>query len=392
MNNTFRIINANAITPYRIIENAEVIVQNGIISHISSTITPSFSGETLDANGLYLSPGFIDIHTHGCGGHDFMDADKEGYLAASKMYASHGATTVLPTTLACKKEELINVIKLFDEIKGSEQGARFYGLHFEGPYFSKNQRGAQDERYITPPVKEDYDELLGMTNSIVRWTAAPELCGIAEFGAALRSHGVLPSIGHTDAVYEDVIEAFENGFTHITHLYSGMSAMVRKNSFRYPGVTESAYMIDEMTVEIIADGRHLPPSILKYVYKAKGPERVCLITDSMRAAGMPDGKSILGSVKDGQEVVVEDGVAKLLDRSAFAGSVATAELLVRNMIKLADVPLCDAVRMITSTPARIAGIKNKGKLAVSYDADFVLFDSDINIAATFVDGREVYKK
>ena len=210
-------------------------------------------------------------------------------------------------------------------------------------------------------------------------------------GRELCRRKILPSIAHTDAIYEETIKAYQVGFRHITHLYSGMSTIIRRNAFRYAGVLEAAYMLDDMTVEIIADGVHLPKSLLQYVYKFKGPERIALITDSMRGAGMPDGPSILGSVKDGQPVIVEDGVAKLLDRTAFAGSVATADRLVRTMIQVAEVPLTDAVRMMTETPARIIGIDHKkGAISVGMDADLVLFDDNINICVTIVEGNIVY--
>jgi N-acetylglucosamine-6-phosphate deacetylase len=225
-------------------------------------------------------------------------------------------------------------------------GAEFIGMHLEGPYFAMNQRGAQDPRYIRTPDPAEYKALVPRYKSITRWSAAPELEGALAFGDYMRTHGVLPAIAHTDALYDDVLEAFEKGYRHVTHLYSCMNGVVRRNAFRYAGLIESAYLMEEMTVEIIADGIHLPPPLLKLVYKIKGPDKVALITDAMRAAGMPPGESILGSLTNGLKVIVEDGVAKLPDRSSFAGSVATADRLVRNMVTLADVPLCDAVRMM----------------------------------------------
>ena len=184
-----------------------------------------------------------------------------------------------------------------------------------------------------------------------------------------------------------MLAAYENGFTHITHLYSGMSMVRRINAFRYAGVVESAYLIDELTVEIIADGKHLPASLLKLVYKIKGADKIFLVTDSIRAAGMLDGEYIVGSLKDGQKVVVEDGVAKLIDRSAFAGSVATTNLLVKTMKNLAEIPIHEAVKMVTLTPARVMGIDNKkGCLTVGKDADIVVFDKNINVLMVLVRG------
>jgi N-acetylglucosamine-6-phosphate deacetylase len=264
-------------------------------------------------------------------------------------------------------------------------------MHLEGPYFAMNQRGAQDPRYIRDPDPEEYKAVIAHSSSIRRWSAAPELKGAIEFGRYLRKHGILAAVAHTDAIYEEVMEAFDNGYTLATHLYSGMSGVTRRNAFRFAGVIESAFIIDEMDVEIIADGVHLPAPLLKLVYKIKGPDRTALITDSMRAAGMPPGKSILGNLKTGLHVIVEDDVAKLPDRTAFAGSVATADRLVRNMINLADVSLIDAVRMMTSTPARIAGVaERKGTLTSGKDADIVIFDEKINIQTTIVGGRVLY--
>jgi N-acetylglucosamine-6-phosphate deacetylase len=206
------------------------------------------------------------------------------------------------------------------------------------------------------------------------------------------ANDVLPAIAHTDAIYEDVIEAFNNGYTLATHFYSAMSGVTRRNAFRYAGVIESAYLIDDMNVEIIADGVHLPAPLLQLIYKIKGSRHTALITDAMRAAGMPPGESILGSLKDGIKVIVEDNVAKMPDRSAFAGSVATFDRLVRNMVELAQVPLIEAVRMAAETPARIMGIDNeKGTLAVGKDADIIIFDESINIDTTIVNGEVVYK-
>jgi N-acetylglucosamine-6-phosphate deacetylase len=266
-------------------------------------------------------------------------------------------------------------------------------MHLEGPYFSMNQRGAQDPRYIRNPDPKEYVPLLTQFPSIKRWSAAPELNGALAFAEFVRSKGVLVALAHTDAIYEEVLQGFEKGFTHATHLYSAMSGVTRRGTARYAGAIESAFLIDEMTVEIIADGVHLPPPLLKLVYKIKGADRIALITDAMRGAGMPPGESILGSRHNGLRVIVEDGVAKLPDRSAFAGSVATADRLVRNMIQLADVPLCDAVRMMTSTPAAIMGVADrKGVLTPGKDADIVLFDEQINVQLTMVGGKIIYKK
>jgi N-acetylglucosamine-6-phosphate deacetylase len=272
-------------------------------------------------------------------------------------------------------------------------GSQFLGMHLEGPYFAMNQRGAQDPQYIRNPDPNEYKEILTRSSCVKRWSAAPELKGAVEFGKYIVKKNVLPSIAHTDAVFEEALLAFENGYTLATHLYSAMSGVTRKNAFRFAGVVEAAYLIDEMDVEIIADGVHLPAPLLKLVYKIKAADRTALITDAMRAAAMPAGESVLGNIHTGLKVIVEDDVAKLPDRSSFAGSVATADRLVRTMIRMAQVPLKDAITMITATPARILNIADKkGELVAGKDADMVIFDDDINIDTTIINGRIIYRR
>ena len=369
--------------------------EGGKITALSEDRLPvTAEDRVMEGDGLYASPGFIDLHTHGGGGHDFMDGTVEAFLGAAEMHARHGTTSLLPTTLTSTDEALMGTFETYREAKRRNvSGSCFLGLHLEGPYFSYNQRGAQDPKYLKSPRPEEYLRILEASDDILRWSVAPELDGALELGEELCRRKILPSIAHSDAVYEEVFEAFRVGYTHVTHLYSAMSSVTRRNGFRYAGVVEAAYLIDGMTVEIIADGVHLPSSLLQFVYKFKGADRIALVTDSMRGAGMPDGRSVLGSLSEGQEVLIEDGVAKLLDRSAFAGSVATADRLVRTMMRLAGVPLAEAVKMITSTPARIIGVGHKkGALRVGMDADVVLFDEDVNVRLTMVEGRIVYNR
>lgn len=392
--NRIKIFNGNIITPFRLIKNGTLIIENGKIISVGKKNIGVNDCLEIDARGNFVAPGFIDIHTHGGGGHDFMDGTIEAYIGAAEKHAQHGTTALVPTTLTSTNEELKNTFSVFKEAKRKNtNGAEFLGLHLEGPYFSMEQKGAQDPRYIRNPDPEEYLEILEWSDDIIRWSAAPELKGSFEFARNIKTRGILPSIAHSDAIYEEVEEAFENGFTHITHLYSGMSGVRRINAYRYAGVIESAYIIDDMTVEIIADGVHLPASLLKLIYKIKGAGHIALVTDSMRAAGMYGKESIIGSLKQGQRVIVEDGVAKLPDRTAFAGSVATADRLVRTMINLADVPVVEAVRMMSSTPAKIAGVDSrKGSLTVGKDADVVIFDDNINISTTIINGNVVYMK
>lgn len=389
-----KIVNGRVITPFRIIENGTVLIEDGRISSVGQGNIDYPGARLIDAQNNYVSPGFIDMHTHGGGGHDFMDGTVEAFLGAAKTHALHGTTALVPTTLTTETVDLLQTFSVYSQAKKENtEGAQFLGLHLEGPYFSMNQKGAQDPRYIRSPKKEEYESILNHSQDIIRWSAAPELEGAGEFGRFIAGRNILPSIAHSDATSDEVAEAIENGFTHITHLYSAMSGVMRRNAFRYAGIIESAFLFDQLTVEIIADGVHLPASLLQLIYKQKGPSRIALVTDSMRAAGLGSGESILGSLKDGMKVIVEDDVAKLPDRSAFAGSVATADLLIRNMIQLAGVPLLHAIQMITSTPAQICKIDHrKGTLTPGKDADIVIFDEQISIQATIINGQIILNK
>jgi len=387
-----KIINGKIITPFRMIPEGCVCIEDGKILEASGSDIHFPNAEIIDAQGNFVSPGFIDLHTHGAGGSDFMDGTVAAYLQIAKTHAEHGVTGLYPTTLASTNEELFKTFEIYREAKAQNRnGAAFLGFHLEGPYFAMNQRGAQDAKYIRNPHPDDYRTILNSTNDIARWSAAPELEGSKAFAETLLQRNILPAIAHSDAIYEEIIEAFKWGFTHVTHLYSATSGVSRRNCFRYAGIIEASYLIDDMTVEIIADGIHLPASLLQLIYKIKGPGKIALVSDSMRAAGMPEGKSILGSLHSGQEVIVEDGVAKLLDRTGFAGSVATADRLVKTMINLAGVSLLETIQMITSTPARIMGISNtKGTIEKGKDADLTIFNNDIHIKMTIVGGKIIY--
>ena len=363
---------------------------NGVITEISSQ-RPTIEAVFHDAGRYYISPGFIDLHTHGGGGFDYLDGDVDCIIGGATAHLRFGTTTLLPTTLATTGEELLGFLENYNKAKELLKGGPYlHGIHLEGPYFSYEQRGAQDPKFLKSPDKEEYEQFVEYAKgAVVRWSVAPELPGALEMGDHLYANGILPSAGHTNAEYKQVCEAFDHHYTLLTHFYSGMSTITRKSGFRIPGVIESGYIIEDIDVEIIADGCHLPIELLQMIYRIKGHDRIALVTDSMRAAGVenPEGTFILGSKENGQSVIVEEGVAKLLDKTAFAGSVATTDRLVRVMHKEAGVPLLDAVKMMTSTPARIIGIgRQKGTIAVGMDCDLTVFDDDINVKAVFSGG------
>ncbi len=391
--------NARLVLPDRIVSGS-LRVEAGRIRQVQedpgdlpAALGPAPSdAQLIDARGLYLSPGFVDIHTHGAGGADFMDGTEEAVLVACRMHLRHGTTTIVPTTLTSTASELLSTLALIAAVRDRENRGydlpEILGVHVEGPYFSPAQKGAQDPRFLRYPDPGEYLRILDASPGIVRWTVAPELPGALPMGRELARRGIVASIGHSDAVYEQVVEACGNGFTLVTHLFNGMSRLVRRNAIMYPGVAESALILDQLAVEVIADGMHLPPSLLELVVKVKGPDRVCLVTDSMRAAGLDVTESILGSLAGGRRVIVEDGVAWLPDRSFFAGSVATADRLIRTMAGVKGVSLAQAVRMMTLTPARVMGAHaRKGSLEPGKDADIVLFDDAFRVRLVMVRGK-----
>ncbi len=384
------ITNGRVIRGGQIDENASLAYENGLLTDIPADLTEC---EIIDARGQYVSAGFVDLHTHGGGGHDFLDGTVDAFLGAAELHAKYGTTTLLPTATSGTYEETCAMFSVYeDACRRNICGADMPGIHLEGPYFSPSQAGAQDPRFLKTPKSEEYLPIMDAAQGkLLRWSAACEVDGAFTFAEECRKRGILTAIGHCDATYECVLEAMEHGFSHLTHLYSCMSTVHRINAYRHAGVLESAYLCDGLTVEIIADGCHLPKSLLQMVYRFIGPDRTALVTDSMRGAGAPDGtESILGSLTNGQRVFIEDGVAKMPDRKAFAGSVATADRLLRTMVNIAEVPLCDAVKMLTETPANIQNLRDRGTLTVGKRADIVFFDDALHVTRTVVGGNTVY--
>lgn len=337
---------------------------------------------TIDADGSYVTAGFIDLHCHGGGGADFTDGDPEGVRTATLTHLRHGTTTLFPTLLSADLSTLEKALSAV--LKAGEDLPSLGGIHLEGPYFSPNQTGAQNAEALRNPDPKEYLPILNKY-PISRWDYAPEMDEDHTFLNSLLSAGVVAAAAHTDATCDQMEAAAKRGCKLITHLYSCTSTIRRENGYRIPGVTEAAYLVEDIDAELIADGSHLPHSLLRLAYKQKGPDRLALVTDGMRAAGTDlEGPCEIGGVS----CIIEHGVAKLPDRSAFAGSVATADRLIRTCVA-AGISLADSVKMLTVTPARIMGLATKGKLTPGADADIVIFNENIEMQTVILQGEKV---
>ena len=387
--------NGRVITLERVIPLGGVVVCNGKIEDVYSGEYSSFGNDAqiIDAAGRYISPGFIDIHVHGGGGHDFMCGEADKVIDACKIHMRHGTTAIVPTVSSADHQLFVSALAAINEAsERMDNGPEVLGLHLEGPYFAMSQKGAQDARYVRDPNPAEYMQIINNFDNILRWSIAPELTGALKMAGVMRARGIRMSIGHSDALYDEAVRAFECGFDTITHLYSCCSTVRRINAYRHAGVLEAAFQLDGMMVEVIADGKHLPQSLLKLIYKIKGPESICLITDSISVGGLTGVKGEIYSQTCGATIVIEDEVAKLPDRSAFAGSVATTDRLVRTMAELDEVPIYQAVKMASATPAKNIGVFNrKGSLSPGKDADIVLFDDGVNVSTVMVNGNITYK-
>ncbi len=372
------------------IERTDILIEDGKIKKIGKIKEDC---PVIDAGGLYVSPGFIDIHTHGGNGYDYMAGTLEAFVAATTLHMQHGTTSIVPTTVASDLEYTVQFLKKFDQIKDNKEiPVHLLGVHLEGPYLSLAQKGAIPAQYIKNPEKEEYLRLLSASTSIIRWTIAPELEGAYELGDELYRRGINASIGHSSAEDFQVHLAVEHGFRSVTHMYSMTSGIVRKNCYRHPGINEAAYLEDELYLEAIADGHHLPDTLLRLILKNKGYDKVILVTDSMSAAGFQDGLFYLGNPEDHHQVLIKNGVGFMPDMSSFAGSVACTDQLIRTMLKI-HVPLNEAVKMLTLNPAKLLHLdKEIGSLKVGKKADIIFFDQSIDIKQVYVDGILKYKK
>ncbi len=338
-----------------------------------------------DFGESYVLPGFVELHTHGAGGHPFLSSDPREIAAGCDVHLRHGATTVLPTVSAAPFPAMRAATAAVSSVKKDRGrgGPRIPGVHLEGPYLSEKQCGAQSTVFLTPPVPSDYVPLAdSFPGDIARWTYAPEKDSDGSFCSFLRSRGILASAGHTDAVLDDMELAVASGCRLVTHLYSCTSTVTRHGGFRSPGVIESAFIIDSLYAELIGDGKHLPAELVKMVVKIKGRDRVILVSDCLDIAGT----DIREGEMSGVPFIVEDGVCKLRSREAFAGSVALSDRIFAFAVGECGFSPSDASVMMSKNPAELIGL-DAGVLAPGKLADITVVDPGLRVCAVFTEGR-----
>lgn len=378
-----QIVNGRILTPKGWLEGGSVIIEDNKIKAVSNIDLHIVDAEIIDAKGCYVVPGGIDLHTHGGGGRDFIEGTEDAFRAAVNAHMKHGTTTIYPTLSSSTIPSIDAACHVCQKLM-AEENSPVLGLHIEGSYINPKQAGAQNPVLIKAPLPDEYETLLNKYSCIKRWDVAPELQGSVEFITECRKHGVLTALTCTRATYEDVVAAHDAGLSHAAHFYNAMPVVYKEHEFKVPGTVESVYALQDMTVEVIADGIHVPPVMLNVVYQIKGVEKTALITDSLAYAASE------GNVSSEPSVILEDGVCKLADHSALAGSIATMDVLIRTCIHRAEIPMVDVFRMVSETPAKIMGIfDRKGSIEEGKDADIMMFDDDIDLTYVMQMGNVV---
>lgn len=379
------------VLPDRILEYGRVLCDGGRILEITELPRGS------EAPEVNILPGLIDIHNHGAMCHDYMEASEEAFGKIAGHLTAHGITTAQCTTVSAPVEQIRNFLSFFRKWTWEQKDAplcRFSGVHIEGPYIAPEAKGAHPLETLRTP-EDGYDWILENADIIREVTVAPELPGMEKMIRDLREKGIVVSGGHDHAEPEDVERAMESGMGHCTHIYCAMSTLHKTNGHRRCGLTEYAMTSPELTAEIIADNHHVPPLLAKMVYTAKGAEGMCIVSDAIAPSGLPESDAVysLGTGEDCTKVIVEGGVAMVEDRSCYAGSVQSLDRMLRNLVEDAGIPLVDAVKMASLTPARIIGIHREcGSITVGKRADFCIMDQDWNVVETILEGRTAYKK
>ncbi|MGM9812735.1 MAG: N-acetylglucosamine-6-phosphate deacetylase [Muribaculaceae bacterium] len=377
-----QIYNGTIHTPEGWVKGGSIVFENGKILEVKSDSLVIDGAEAINAKGAYVTPGGIEIHCHGGGGRDFMECKEDAFITAAATHLKHGTTTIFPTLSSSSQQMIDEAAEVCEKII-ARGDTTIMGLHLEGPHLNIKKTGGQMPEYICNPDPAKYIPMIERFKCLKRIDAAPELDGALEFGKFASEHGIVMGIAHTTAEYPEVLAAYNNGYSLATHFYNAMGGFHNVREYKHEGTVESVYLIDDIDVEMITDGCHLPDTIIRLIHKLKGVERTAIITDSLACAGSDSNYIFLPGA------IIEDGVCKVADGSALAGSIATMDRLITTTYN-AGIPLHDTIRMASETPARIMGISDrKGALVKGKDADILLLDSDAKLLAVYSMGNLV---
>ena len=377
--------NARLIFPDGIRDGLGVVVEEGRIAAIHERSLAHQKHGVIDLNGNYLAPGFIDLHVHGALGRDTMEASAEAVRSICDFHASGGTTSILLTTATAPLNEIVKVLQAVRDYRSAI--SPIAGVHVEGPFISKAKPGAQRAEFIQDPSPAAVRQLLEHAEVLQRVTIAPELPGALEAIEVFHDHGISVSGGHSDAWDEDARAAFDRGMRSVTHTFNCMSSARRRGVLRVAGLIEFALSEPDISCELIADCHHVSLTLMKMLYRVKGPQGICLVTDATAGAGLPNGSRF---ALFGKDCIVENGVCLLADHSALAGSAARMIDLVRAMVREVNVPLNEAIAMATENPARAVGLETKGRLIVGADADLVVLSPQLDVVRTISYGEVVW--
>src|SRR5579859_3089332 len=379
---------ARAFTPATEIPDAAILFRDGVIESVTprGAVTLPSGAREIIATDKIATPGFLDVHIHGAGGHDVMEATEDALKAVSRMVATHGATSLVATTVTASPESICRSAEgiagyISRQHQSDDCRADILGIHFEGPFLSSVRRGVHPLEFLKLPSADLLDKFIDAAKGHAQiLTLAPELLGAMPCIDAARKAGLVVAIGHTDATYEQARAAIARGAHHAVHVYNAM----RPFSHRDSGVIGAVLTTPEVTAELIADGVHVDETAMRLLLQAKGPERMILISDGISATGMPDGNYMLGKL----EVTVSGGICRNSE-GKLAGSTLTLDRAMRNIVGL-GIPLAAAVRMLTLNPATLLGIEfKKGALRTGADADILLLDEGLQLTNVWVRGVAV---
>lgn len=374
------------LTPTQELENAAIFIEGGVIKEVVSWESIPRNKDVLNYTDSIAAPGFIDIHTHGYGGHDATSGEEKDLIDFAESILRHGVTSFLPTTVTAPQDVLLERSKILrNAMEKNEKGAEILGLHLEGPYVGKGKEaGVQNIEFARNPNVSELEELVKASKgNIRRVTLAPELPGALEYIRRAKELGIVVAAGHTNATFEEAIAGFDAGITICNHLFNGM----RLFHHREPGIIGACLVRKDTYAEIIADMIHLHPVAISVAIKAKGPKKIILITDAAPQTGLPDGEYELGGI----ETIVKDGISRIKATGRLASSTLTMDNAIKNMVTKLNLNLKNAIRMATLNPADALNLSDRGRLVPGCVANVTVLDSKFKVLATIVKGKMLYE-